>query len=188
MLTHHNGWDDILHATWPHSLVSVRLYRSAFWQEWTLETLPLAEISRGNKSISHFPQCIGQISHNAAFGNKNVHIYAHFCYKTVHCGIWDWCIVIYGCSAFRGCEFGLFRRFDLPLKSIQVVCDVELCNEICPNIDGHISLHSWMTWLIRCNKHLNAFEQTTHIQNSVWYNTSSVRWLVFGLLGRALQG
>ena len=32
-------------------------------------------------------------SHNAPFCNRNVHICAHFCYKTVHCGIFVWCIV-----------------------------------------------------------------------------------------------
>ena len=33
------------------------------------------------------------MSHNAPFCNRNVHICAHFCYKMLHCGIWDWCIV-----------------------------------------------------------------------------------------------
>ena len=136
MLTHHHGWDDILHATWPHSLVSVRLYRSAFWQEWTLETLPLAEISRGNKSISHFPQCIGQISHNAAFGNNNVHICAHFYYKTVHCGIWDWCIVIYGCSAFRGCEFWTISKVRLTTEKYS-------SRMWCGTMQWNLSEHRW---------------------------------------------
>ena len=34
-----------------------------------------------------------QISHNAPFCNRNVHTCAHFCYKMVHCGIWNWSIV-----------------------------------------------------------------------------------------------
>ena len=34
------------------------------------------------------------ISHNAPFCNKNVYMCAHFCYKMVHCGIWDTCIVV----------------------------------------------------------------------------------------------
>ena len=29
----------------------------------------------------------------ARFCNRNVHTCAHFCYKIVHCGIWDWYIV-----------------------------------------------------------------------------------------------
>ena len=33
------------------------------------------------------------IMHSAPFCNRNVHTRAHFCYKMVHCGIWDWCIV-----------------------------------------------------------------------------------------------
>ena len=28
------------------------------------------------------------ISHNAPFCNRNVYTWAHFCYKTLHCGIW----------------------------------------------------------------------------------------------------
>ena len=37
--------------------------------------------------ISQILQCIRQISH------RNVYSFAHFSYKIVHCGIWDWCIV-----------------------------------------------------------------------------------------------
>ena len=33
---------------------------------------------------------------------------AHFCYKMVHCGIWDLCIVRYGTGALWECEFGLY--------------------------------------------------------------------------------
>ena len=33
------------------------------------------------------------VSHNALFYNRNVHICAHFCYKMVHCGIWNRYIV-----------------------------------------------------------------------------------------------
>ena len=38
-------------------------------------------------------QCNRLISHNAPLCNRNVHMCAHFCYKLVHCGIWDLCIV-----------------------------------------------------------------------------------------------
>ena len=48
---------------------------------------------RGNTLIEQILQCIRQISHNAQFCNRDVHMCAHFCYKTVHCGMWDWCIV-----------------------------------------------------------------------------------------------
>ena len=33
-----------------------------------------------------------QISHHTQFCSRNVHMCAHFCYKIVHCGIWDRCI------------------------------------------------------------------------------------------------
>ena len=45
-----------------------------------------------NRSIPLTPQCISQISHNVSFCDRNVDTCAHFCYKMVHCGIWDWCI------------------------------------------------------------------------------------------------
>ena len=41
------------------------------------------------RPISQIPQRIRQISHNTPFCNRN----CTFCYKMVHCGIWDWCIV-----------------------------------------------------------------------------------------------
>ena len=43
--------------------------------------------------ISQIPQCTSPISHNEPLCNINVHMREHFCYKIVHCGIWDWCIV-----------------------------------------------------------------------------------------------
>ena len=45
-----------------------------------------------NRPISQIPQCIGQVSHNASFRNRNVNKCAHLCYKTVHCGISGWYI------------------------------------------------------------------------------------------------
>ena len=43
------------------------------------------------------------MSHNSSICNRNVHICAHFCYKTVHCGIFadvtKWCIVGYKTGA-----------------------------------------------------------------------------------------
>ena len=38
-----------------------------------------------NGSISQ----IWQTSHNAPFGKRNMHTCAHYCYKMVHCEIWD---------------------------------------------------------------------------------------------------
>ena len=46
-----------------------------------------------NRPISQIPQCIRQISHNATFCNRNVHMCAHFCYKMLRCGIWCRCIL-----------------------------------------------------------------------------------------------
>ena len=42
-----------------------------------------------NKPDAQIPQCIRPISHNASFCNRNVHMYAHFCYKMMYCVIFD---------------------------------------------------------------------------------------------------
>ena len=60
---------------------------------WKTETVI---VWSGNRDPSHkSPQCIRQISNNAPFCNRNVHMCAHFSYKMVHCGILDQWIV--GC-------------------------------------------------------------------------------------------
>ena len=35
------------------------------------------------------------VSHNAPSCNRNVHTCSYFCYKMVHCGMWDWCILLF---------------------------------------------------------------------------------------------
>ena len=48
--------------------------------------------------LSKILQCIRQISRNATFCNRNVHICAHFCYKMVHCWICDWTLWVFSCD------------------------------------------------------------------------------------------
>ena len=58
---------------------------------WKTETVI---VWSGNRDPSHkSPQYIRQISNNARFCNRNVHMCAHFSYKMVHCGILGWCNV-----------------------------------------------------------------------------------------------
>ena len=45
-----------------------------------------------HRPVTKIPQCTSPISYNAPFCNRNVHKYAHFCYKMVHCGTFVWCI------------------------------------------------------------------------------------------------
>ena len=81
-----------------------------------------------NRPISQIPQCISQISHNAPFCNRNVHTCAHFCYKMVHCGIWDWCIVgfvqqVYCCPRvwhriYSDCSLIALRKYSQHLVSL----------------------------------------------------------------------
>ena len=59
------------------------------------------EDSSSHKRISQIPHSIWYISHNAPFCNRNVHTCAHFCYKIMHCGIWDWCIVGFVKQVYR---------------------------------------------------------------------------------------
>ena len=60
-----------------HAPVSGIISCLSVWLWWTYLTNPT----------------IHQISHDAPFCNRNVHTCAHFCYKVMHCGLWDWCIV-----------------------------------------------------------------------------------------------
>ena len=60
---------------------------------WPVVSTSIVTGSYWNRPISQIPQCTSPISHNASFCNRNVHTCAHFCYKMVHCGIFDWCIV-----------------------------------------------------------------------------------------------
>ena len=71
--------------------------------------------------ISQIPKCMRQISHNAPFCNIKVHTCAHFFYKMVHCGIWDWCIVRYGTGASWDCGFGLFADYEWGRSKINTI-------------------------------------------------------------------
>ena len=51
-----------------------------------------------NRSDAQIPQCTSFMSHNAPFCNRNVHTCAHFCYKTVHCGMWGESYQMLPCS------------------------------------------------------------------------------------------
>ena len=68
---------------------------------------------RSNRLIPRIPQCIRHISHNTPFGNRNVHMRAHFCNKMVHCVIWDRRIVgfvrLVCCHLFRVHIDGLMK-------------------------------------------------------------------------------
>ena len=47
------------------------------------------------------PTMYQQISHNAPFCDRNVHMCEHFCNKMVHSGMWHWCIA--GCVRWNFC-------------------------------------------------------------------------------------
>ena len=57
--------------------------------------------------ISQIQRCIRQIAHYAAFCNR--YACAHFCYKLLHCGIWDWCIVVFVQQIFVGFSIQIFH-------------------------------------------------------------------------------
>ena len=51
--------------------------------------------------FAQIAQYTSPISHHSPFCNENMHMYAHLCYKLVHCGIFVCCIVGFwdGCIA-----------------------------------------------------------------------------------------
>ena len=59
-----------------------------------------------------------QISHNAPFCSRNVHTCAHFCYKMVHCGTWQWCI--------GGCGSGELWNWSIRLPLLSVLCKLTM--------------------------------------------------------------
>ena len=63
------------------------------WEVCAINVVPVRNKFSFNRPMSQIPQCIMQISHNAPLCNRNVQMCAHFCYKMLHCGIWDWCIM-----------------------------------------------------------------------------------------------
>ena len=69
----------IQYDAWLETLRGVR-------QNWWAATRPGIDPSHKSRNAL-------DISHNAPFCDRNVHICAHFCYKMVHCGTWITCIV-----------------------------------------------------------------------------------------------
>ena len=58
------------------------------WWRHNMDTLSASlTLCEWNWPIWQIPQCIRQIFHNTLFCNRNVHTYAHFCYKKV--ALWD---------------------------------------------------------------------------------------------------
>ena len=58
---------------------------------WNLDRIfRFLVIPCGNISLAEIPQCIRQISHNAPFCNRNVHMCEHFCYSGA---LWDICLM-----------------------------------------------------------------------------------------------
>ena len=90
--------------------ITIHVVSQTFWMQWS-KVLQLqglkAEIARDvikavNRPISQIPQCIGAVSHNAPFCNRNVHI-----------SVTKWCIVGYLFDAL----------WDLWDGSIRLPCD-----------------------------------------------------------------
>ena len=78
-----------------------------------------------NRPISQIPQCIRQISHNATFCNRNVHMSAHFCYKNALWGygtdafwdLWngsiDMCTFVYSFSIIQWNELYVYGLYNI---------------------------------------------------------------------------
>ena len=78
-----------------------------WWIKWSKSWSAIDDVMKSlsvSRPTVQIPQCIRQISHNVPFCNRNVHTCAHFCYKMVHCGIWDWCIMGFVKQIFRAAK------------------------------------------------------------------------------------
>ena len=64
-----------------------------------------------NRPVVQIPQWTSPVSHSAPFCNRNVHMWAHFCCKMVHCGIFVWCIV--ELVRWVYCRWGLCHKTSL---------------------------------------------------------------------------
>ena len=83
--------------------------------------------------VAQIPQCTSPISNNASSCNRNVHMCAHFCYKMVHCGIWDQCIVGLVCvhiSVTKWCivGYGIGALWDMGLVHCGI-CEMGLLED-----------------------------------------------------------
>ena len=103
------GWwfETLSRALWRHCYANDNTFRSrnesvsSTWPEDSWDAmnfswrLHLCWIRSSNTHVAQIPQCMGLISHNALFCNRNVHMCGHFCYKTVHYGTFIWWFVAF---------------------------------------------------------------------------------------------
>ena len=66
-------------------MVSLNMSYQLVLNLWAQQTLQYTHQINLTMHWTIIPQC--------TICNRNVHISAHFCYKKVYCGIWEWCIV-----------------------------------------------------------------------------------------------
>ena len=74
-----------------------------------------------NRPIPQIPQCIRQISHSSLFCDRNVHTYAHFCYKMVLCVIRDWCTVRFAQQIYTRNSVMMVKLIQLRFNSIAIL-------------------------------------------------------------------
>ena len=92
----------------------------------------------GRRPISQIPKFIRQISNNVPFCYRNAHTCAYFCYKMVHRGIWNWCIVglmrlVYNCYTFRIIRWFIsihVQRSPWPIAAILAIMSVAFVNTV----------------------------------------------------------
>ena len=102
------------------------MFRCCYWWFWSL--LSLISLATGMFRVFSFVIDLSYKSHNAPvpyptmhhFCNRNLYKCAHFCYKMVHCGIFDalwdlsdgsnWHLVTFTCAHFQY-HTGCFSRY-----------------------------------------------------------------------------
>ena len=90
-----------------------------------------------------------QISHNASFCSRNVHTCAHFCYKMVHCGKWDWCIVGFALRVY--CNIVRWRHMtSLGHRLTIIALHMLFCVSIAALLSVMEKSQEPNTWLVNC--------------------------------------
>ena len=98
------------------------------------------------------------------FCSRNVHTCAHFCFKMVHCGIWNWCTEGFMNLVYNAIMYdmipGTYSRREFQQRFLLLTEDCETNTEIrtqvsndihakywdvCPNFNGIQSNRHWIT-------------------------------------------
>ena len=99
---------------------------------------PLAngELLSIDPSHKSYNECIRLITHSAPFCNRNEHTCAHFCYKMVHCGTWNWYIM----GFVKQVQIVSFQKIVYIWKCCLQNCDHLFCTQCVKQMNSFLIL------------------------------------------------